>query len=241
MKKIALQEERRNNFLQALQEKVNLHNVLKDRAEKLAEHLGISVGEAMSQLKAHIAHTARESKKSVVSESVSRIKAETVITMYLEGSIDFQEYSNLLVSSNIIAESIDMKPDMIFEMADSDDLDKYHRVLTHVATKHLSDLNNIHKPEYQEKTDSIAKAFHHLGNTQLHMKHAEAASSAGEGRAAANHMEMASAHINHFAKHAKNLGIDIHKMHSQNGDGVKNAKAGKDLNPTGVPHIRKAV
>ena len=44
--------------------------------------------------------------------------------MYINGSIDLNEFSSRLVSSNIITESIDMNKDMISEMADSEDLEK---------------------------------------------------------------------------------------------------------------------
>jgi hypothetical protein len=101
VKKIALQEERRNNFLQALQEKVNLHNVLKDRAEKLAEHLGISIGEAMSQLKAHIAHTARESKKAVMESSLGESLVLKSCEMFLEGKIESEAFTRILDEASV--------------------------------------------------------------------------------------------------------------------------------------------
>jgi len=56
-------EERKEYFLEHLQESMLHHAAIRDRAEKLAVHMGISIGEATNQLKAHIVQEAAKRRK----------------------------------------------------------------------------------------------------------------------------------------------------------------------------------
>ena len=56
-------ESRKEFFLENLQESILTHAAMRDRAEKLAAHLGISVGDATNQLKAHMVEVAGRKKK----------------------------------------------------------------------------------------------------------------------------------------------------------------------------------
>lgn len=67
-------ESRKEVFLESLQESMHTHALMKDRAEKLAEHLGISVGEAIQQLKAHLVQKTHEHKQSSLKESLDMLQ-----------------------------------------------------------------------------------------------------------------------------------------------------------------------
>lgn len=56
-------EERKEYFLEHLQESMLHHAAIRDRAEKLAAHMGISIGEAANQLKAHLVQEAAKRRK----------------------------------------------------------------------------------------------------------------------------------------------------------------------------------
>lgn len=56
-------EERKEYFLEHLQESMLHHAAIRDRAEKLAVHMGISIGEAANQLKAHLVQEAAKRRK----------------------------------------------------------------------------------------------------------------------------------------------------------------------------------
>lgn len=56
-------ESRKETFLESLQESMLVHAALRDRAEKLASHMGISIGEATNQLKAHLVEQSAKKKK----------------------------------------------------------------------------------------------------------------------------------------------------------------------------------
>lgn len=56
-------QERKEYFLEHLQESMLHHAAIRDRAEKLAVHMGISIGDAANQLKAHLVQEIQEAAK----------------------------------------------------------------------------------------------------------------------------------------------------------------------------------
>ena len=85
-------KERKETFLESLQESMLVHKAMKDRAEKLAEHLGISFGEAVQQLKAHLVRSAqskriKESIDSLLSESTSEEFCDKISDILLDEGI----------------------------------------------------------------------------------------------------------------------------------------------------------
>lgn len=68
-----INQERRINFVERLQESMHTQEIMRIKAEKLAEHMGISIGEAIQQLKAHLVQKTHAHKQSSLKESVDTL------------------------------------------------------------------------------------------------------------------------------------------------------------------------